>query len=132
MPSQRARSRWLTTNFHKEVVTTFEAVQGRLLFFPIRLYNIFPSYIHSALFFQLPNRPPLPTTIFHIVIMAQTNAATPTSRAREQVGGNEEATSELKLGEFQNVHSMSLSEARALIIAILAHRATTKKVEETE
>ena len=56
----------------------------------------------------------------------------PTSRAREQVGGDEEATSNLKLGEFQNVHSMSLSEARALIIAILAHRATTKKVEETE
>ena len=56
----------------------------------------------------------------------------PTSRAREQVGGDEEATSDLKLGEFQNVHSMSLSEARALIIAILAHRATTKKVEETE
>ena len=64
--------------------------------------------------------------------MAQTNAAAPTSRAREQVGGDEEATSDLKLGEFQNVHSMSLSEARALIIAILAHRATTKKVEETE
>lgn len=56
----------------------------------------------------------------------------PTSRAREQTGGDEEATSDLKLGEFQNVHSMSLSEARALIIAILAHRATTKKVEETE
>ena len=56
----------------------------------------------------------------------------PTSRAREQVGGDEEATSDLKLGEFQNVHSMSLSEARALIIAILAHRATTRKVEETE
>ncbi|CAD6574694.1 MAG: RNA polymerase B [Alectoria sarmentosa] len=64
--------------------------------------------------------------------MAETNATAPTSRAREQVGGDEEATSDLKLGEFQNVHSMSLSEARALIIAILAHRATTKKVEETE
>ncbi|KAL9137611.1 MAG: hypothetical protein Q9175_001162 [Cornicularia normoerica] len=64
--------------------------------------------------------------------MAQTNATAPTSRAREQVGGDEEATSDLKLGEFQNVHSMSLSEARALIIAILAHRATTKKVQETE
>lgn len=64
--------------------------------------------------------------------MTETNATAPTSRAREQVGGDEEATSDLKLGEFQNVHSMSLSEARALIIAILAHRATTKKVEETE
>ena len=66
------------------------------------------------------------------ILLLTMPGGSPTSRAREQVGGDEEATSDLKLGEFQNVHSMSLSEARALIIAILAHRATTKKVEETE
>ena len=57
----------------------------------------------------------------------------PTARTREQPPGDEEATADLKLGEFQNVPTLTLSEARAVIEAVITHRKTNGgKVEETE
>jgi DNA-directed RNA polymerase II subunit RPB4 len=56
----------------------------------------------------------------------------PTSRTREKPAGDEEATSVLKLGEFQNVPTLTLSEARVLINAVMAHRKQQRHVEETE
>ncbi|KAI4253311.1 MAG: hypothetical protein L6R42_007632 [Xanthoria sp. 1 TBL-2021] len=55
-----------------------------------------------------------------------------TSRTREKPSGDEEATAELKLGEFQNVPTLSLSEARLLINAVLDNRRKLRKVNETE
>ncbi|MCJ1279387.1 RNA polymerase B [Puttea exsequens] len=57
---------------------------------------------------------------------------TPTSRAREKAGGDEEATTELKLGEFQHVPTLTLSEARLLINAVMDHRKSQRAVTETE
>ncbi|KAK6330327.1 RNA polymerase B [Orbilia blumenaviensis] len=45
------------------------------------------------------------------------------ARTKEQIHGDEEAGTELKLGEFQNVTSLTHSEARLLIQAVLSHRA---------
>ncbi|MCJ1468361.1 RNA polymerase B [Pseudocyphellaria aurata] len=59
-------------------------------------------------------------------------APTPTSRTREKPTGDEEATANLKLGEFQNVPTLTLSEARLLINAVMDHRKQQRKVEETE
>ena len=58
----------------------------------------------------------------------------PTSRTRERPAGDEEAGQELVLGEFSSVPSLSLSEARLLINAVMDHRRKTRggKVEETE
>lgn len=56
----------------------------------------------------------------------------PTAREREQPQGDEEASSELKLGQFQNVPSLSLSEARLLINTVMKHRKETREVKETE
>ena len=59
-------------------------------------------------------------------------AKAPKSRARELPTGDEEATTDLKLGEFQNVPTLTLSEARLLINAVMDHRKLQRKVEETE
>lgn len=59
-------------------------------------------------------------------------ATAPTSRTREKAGGEEEATADLKLGEFQNVPTLTLSEARLLITSIIGHRRTQRNVTETE
>ena len=56
----------------------------------------------------------------------------PESRVRERATGDEEATTELKLGEFQHVPTLTLSEARLLINAVMEHRRTSRKVDETE
>ncbi|KAL9613865.1 MAG: hypothetical protein Q9167_001602 [Letrouitia subvulpina] len=55
-----------------------------------------------------------------------------TSRRREKPSGDEEAAAELKLGEFQDVPTLTLSEARLLINAVMDHRRLTKKVNESE
>lgn len=55
-----------------------------------------------------------------------------TSRQREKPTGDEEASAELKLGEFQNVPTLTLSEARLLINAVMDHRKQQRKVLETE
>ena len=60
------------------------------------------------------------------------SATAPTSRTREQPQGDEEATADLRLGEFQNVPTLTLSEARLLINAVMDHRKQQRKVEETE
>ena len=57
--------------------------------------------------------------------MATTNDQAPhapTARKRELPGGDEEATTDLRLGEFQGVPSLSLSEARLLITAVKQKR----------
>ena len=59
-------------------------------------------------------------------------ASAPTSRTREQPTGDEEATASLKLGEFQDVPTLTMSEARLLINAVMDHRQKSRKVEETE
>lgn len=57
----------------------------------------------------------------------------PQFRTREAVTGNEEAGAELKLGEFDGVHSLSVSEARVLIKAVLDHRTEERRQNgETE
>lgn len=59
--------------------------------------------------------------------------APPEARIREKATGDEEATAELKLGEFQSIPSLTLSEARILINTIMANRRVMKgKVDETE
>lgn len=64
--------------------------------------------------------------------MANNTTAT-TSRRREQPIGDEEATIDLKLGEFEGVPTLTLSEARAVIEAVITHRKNAgKKIEETE
>ena len=61
-----------------------------------------------------------------------TQITAPTSRTREKLVGEEEATTDLKLGEFQHVPTLTLSEARLLINAVMDHRKQQRKVEETE
>lgn len=57
----------------------------------------------------------------------------PTSRTRPTPSGDEEATTILSLGEFTATPSLSLSEARILIHAVLEHRrGTGRKVQETD
>ncbi|KAI4177925.1 MAG: hypothetical protein LQ343_000009 [Gyalolechia ehrenbergii] len=56
----------------------------------------------------------------------------PTARTREKPSGDEEASADLRLGEFQNVPTLTLSEARLLINAVMDHRKSIRKVEETE
>jgi len=56
----------------------------------------------------------------------------PTHRTRELPAGDEEASTDLKLGEFQNVPTLTLSEARLLINAVMDHRKSQRKVEPTE
>ncbi|KAH7060814.1 hypothetical protein B0J12DRAFT_565594 [Macrophomina phaseolina] len=54
-------------------------------------------------------------------------------RGRGDAGGDEEAGVELKLGEFQNVTTLTLSEARLIIDAIVEHRKKHKiPLNETE
>jgi DNA-directed RNA polymerase II subunit RPB4 len=57
----------------------------------------------------------------------------PTSRSREAPQGDEEAGSELRLGEFQNVDALTHSEAALVINAVVTKRRMDKKnVNETE
>lgn len=46
----------------------------------------------------------------------------PTSRSREAIAGNEEAGSELRLGEFQDVDALTHSEAALVINAVVSKR----------
>lgn len=62
--------------------------------------------------------------------MAQSTA--PTSRAREKIGGDEDAGADLRLGEFEGVPTLTLSEARLIIESILGHRKKQRQVTETE
>ncbi|KAL2070981.1 hypothetical protein VTL71DRAFT_14007 [Oculimacula yallundae] len=56
-----------------------------------------------------------------------------TSRSREPPQGDEEASAELKLGEFQDVDALTHSEAALVINALVAKRRMDKKnVNETE
>ncbi|EKD20959.1 uncharacterized protein L3040_004579 [Drepanopeziza brunnea f. sp. 'multigermtubi'] len=56
-----------------------------------------------------------------------------TSRSREPPQGDEEASSELKLGEFQDVDALTHSEAALVINALVTKRRMDKKnVNETE
>jgi len=55
--------------------------------------------------------------------MASDSVSLPqTARTKEQIHGDEEAGVELKLGEFEGVYSLTLSEAREVISAIFTHR----------
>ncbi|CAD6505503.1 BgTH12-00994 [Blumeria graminis f. sp. triticale] len=59
---------------------------------------------------------------------------TPTSRSRAPPQGDEEASSELKLGEFQDVDALTHSEAALVINALMAKRRMGGKdrIGETE
>lgn len=60
-------------------------------------------------------------------------APAPTSRKREPIQGDEEAGSELKLGEFQDVDALTHSEAALVINALVAKRKMDRKnVNDTE
>ncbi|XXG99056.1 Pumilio y domain member 6 [Hypoxylon texense] len=57
----------------------------------------------------------------------------PTSRQKAQPAGNEEATNVLKLGEFDDVDTLTLSEAALVINALVAKRRNERKnVNESE
>jgi len=57
----------------------------------------------------------------------------PTSRTREAPQGDEEASSELRLGEFQNVDALTHSEAALVINALVSKRRQDgRQVNETE
>ena len=58
----------------------------------------------------------------------------PAPRVREQPLGEEEATTDLKLGEFQHVPSLTLSEARLVINVVTDNRRQKqqKDLKETE
>lgn len=61
------------------------------------------------------------------------SAPAPTSRKREAIQGDEEAGSELKLGEFQDVDALTHSEAALVINALVAKRKMDRKnVNDTE
>lgn len=56
-----------------------------------------------------------------------------TSRSKPPPPGNEEASSELNLGEFQEVDTLTLSEAALVINALVSKRRNDRKnVNETE
>ncbi|OAA49329.1 RNA polymerase Rpb4 family protein [Metarhizium rileyi] len=56
-----------------------------------------------------------------------------TSRPKPPPPGNEEATATLNLGEFQNVDTLTLSEAALVLNALVAKRRNDRKnVNETE
>ncbi|KAG6012165.1 hypothetical protein E4U54_007684 [Claviceps lovelessii] len=56
-----------------------------------------------------------------------------TSRPKPPPPGNEEATATLNLGEFQNVDTLTLSEASLVLNALVAKRRNDRKnVNETE
>jgi DNA-directed RNA polymerase II subunit RPB4 len=56
-----------------------------------------------------------------------------TSRSKPKPPGNEEAAAELNLGEFQDVDTLTLSEAALVINALVAKRRNDRKnVNETE
>lgn len=57
----------------------------------------------------------------------------PTSRAREAPTGDEEASTTLKLGEFEGVPTLSLSEARLVIDSVKkARQSTANKIQDSE
>ncbi|KAI4188217.1 MAG: hypothetical protein LQ346_005363 [Caloplaca aetnensis] len=56
----------------------------------------------------------------------------PTARTREKPSGEEEATADLKLGEFEGVPTLTISEARVLINAVVSHRRAHKNEAEPE
>ena len=57
----------------------------------------------------------------------------PTSRSREAPQGDEEASSELKLGEFQDVDTLTHSEAALVINTLMQKRRDGRKgFNETE
>jgi DNA-directed RNA polymerase II subunit RPB4 len=56
-----------------------------------------------------------------------------TSRPRPVAAGNEEASTVLNLGEFQDVDTLTLSEASLVINALVAKRRNDRKnINETE
>ncbi|QSZ32724.1 hypothetical protein DSL72_002303 [Monilinia vaccinii-corymbosi] len=60
-------------------------------------------------------------------------APAPTSRSRAPPAGDEEASTVLKLGEFQDVDALTHSEAALVINALVAkRRGDRKNVNETE
>lgn len=61
-----------------------------------------------------------------------TTAHAPTARTREKPSGEEEATTDLKLGEFEGVPTLTISEARVLINAVVSHRRAQKNEAEPE
>jgi DNA-directed RNA polymerase II subunit RPB4 len=57
----------------------------------------------------------------------------PTSRSREAPAGDEEASSVLKLGEFQDVDTLTHSEAALVINTLMQKRRESRKgYNETE
>jgi DNA-directed RNA polymerase II subunit RPB4 len=57
----------------------------------------------------------------------------PISRKREPIQGDEEAGAELKLGEFQDVDTLTHSEAALVINALVEKRKKERKnVNDTE
>ncbi|KAI1265063.1 HRDC-like protein [Xylariaceae sp. FL1019] len=62
----------------------------------------------------------------------QTQQFHQTSRAKAEATGNEEASTTISLGEFQNVDTLTLSEAALVIGAIVEKRQHNNKLNHTE
>ncbi|RYP04178.1 hypothetical protein DL765_010279 [Monosporascus sp. GIB2] len=56
----------------------------------------------------------------------------PTSRPKPRPAGNEEAGDTINLGEFQDVETLTLSEAALVINALVTKRRNERKMNETE
>ncbi|RYP27715.1 hypothetical protein DL767_007552 [Monosporascus sp. MG133] len=56
----------------------------------------------------------------------------PTSRPKPRPAGNEEAGETINLGEFQDVETLTLSEAALVINALVTKRRNERKMNETE
>ena len=56
----------------------------------------------------------------------------PTARVREQPAGEEEASQQLNLGEFNDVPTLTLSEARLLINAVTSVRKAGRSLDDNE
>lgn len=63
---------------------------------------------------------------------AQKSQHAPTSRPKPQPGGNEEASTLINLGEFQDVSTLTLSEAALVVNALVSKRREQGKMNETE
>ena len=82
----------------------------------------FTAQIHTACSFAMANTTSVPAP-----------APNMSSRPKRPPTGDEEAGTTLRLGEFQQVPALNLSEARTIITAVVARRRAIKqKVSESE
>ena len=76
---------------------------------------------------ELPSKPPATTKPHPIAPSPPIMPQQKNSRPKPAPPGNEEATTQLNLGEFQNVDTLTLSEAALVLNALVAKRRNDRK-----